>query len=191
MADVIDALSHVARVLDDLRVPYAVVGSVASSLFGLSRATADADLLADLQSAHVAPFSAALKDDFYVDEEMIRKALRNRRSFNVIHTGTFFKVDVYFPADDFGRRQLARRRPETLVDGSGQKIYLATPEDIMLSKLRWYRRGGGVSERQLSDVAGILKVQGTRLDLDYLREWADRLDVRELLEQTLAEAGNI
>jgi len=190
MANVIDALSHVARVLDELSVPYAVVGSVASSLFGLSRATADADLLADLQPAHVAPFSAALKDDFYVDEEMIRKALRNRRSFNVIHTGTFFKVDVYLPADEFSREELARRRPERLVDGLGQAIYLATPEDTILAKLRWYRLGGGTSERQLSDVAGVVRVQGGRLDIEYLRAWAARLEVSDLLEQVLEEAAN-
>ena len=185
MANVIDTLSHVARVLDGLSVPYAVVGSVASSLFGLSRATADADLLADLQPAHVAPFSEALKDDFYVDEEMIRKALRTRRSFNVIHTGTFFKVDVYLPADEFSREQLARRRPERLVEGFDQAIYLATPEDTILAKLRWYQLGGGTSERQLSDVAGVVKVQGGRLDIEYLRVWADRLEVRDLLEQVL------
>jgi hypothetical protein len=58
----------------------------------------------------------------------------------------------------------------------------------MLAKLSWYRRGGEASPRQLSDVAGIIKVQGQRLDFSYLREWADKLKVRDLLEKVLEEA---
>jgi predicted nucleotidyltransferase len=185
------ALLQVARTLDDLGVPYVVVGSVASSLVGLSRATADADIVADLRPEHVTLFFTALKDSFYVDDQMIRHAVQRRRSFNVIHSDSFFKVDIYIPADEFSLHQLTRGRAEELLPDSGQAIRLASPEDIILSKLRWYRRGGEASERQLSDVAGVVKVQGARLDLDYLREWAQRLNVRDLLEQVLGEATDI
>lgn len=66
---------------------------------------------------------------------------------------------------------------------------MSAPEDTILAKLRWHRRGGGASERQLSDVLGVLKVQRERLDLEYLREWAGRLGVLDLPEGLLAEAG--
>jgi len=66
-----------------------------------------------------------------------------------------------------------------------------------LTKLEWYRIGGedfgefsrAVSERQWRDVLGVLKVQGERLDLAYMRRWASALDVADLLEQALAQTG--
>jgi hypothetical protein len=75
--------------------------------------------------------------------------------------------------------------------------YVASAEDTVLTKLEWYRMGGedfgelsrAVSEQQWRDVLGVLKVQGERLDLAYLRRWAAALSVADLLEQALAQAG--
>ena len=186
----VEVLLHVARALDESQIPYLVVGSVASSLLGFSRATADVDIVADLRAEHVMPLFDALKQDFYVDEQAVRRAVGQRRSFNAIHFDSLFKVDIYvLPADEFSRQQLGRRRREQLLPDSPEAIYIATPEDTILAKLRWHRRGGGAAERQLTDVAGVVKVQGERLDFDYLREWADRLGVRDLLEKILGGAG--
>lgn len=191
MKSQIEILLHVAGVLDELQVPYLVVGSVASSLQGFSRATADVDILADLGTEHVAPLFAALKDEYYLDDQAMRRAISLRRMFNLIHFDTLFKVDIYIPPadDELGRRQFERRRRETLLPGEAGAAYVSAPEDTVLSKLQWHRRGGGASERQLSDVLGVLKVQGERLDLEYLREWAGRVGVSDLLEKLLAEAG--
>jgi hypothetical protein len=188
MESPIEVLAHVAQALDELNIPYMVVGSVASSLLGFSRATNDVDIVADIQLSQTAGLFSALKDTFYIDEQAVRSAILQRRSFNAIHFDSVFKVDVYIPAaDEFSRQQLNRRRQENLLSASSQTIYLATPEDVILSKLRWYRRGGGVSERQLTDVVGVIKVQAQSLDLSYLREWADKLEVRDLLEKALDE----
>lgn len=190
MMSQIDVLLRVAGVLDEMRIPYVVVGSVASSMHGFSRATADADVVADLRPENVAPFHAALKDEFYVDDQAMRRALSLRRMFNLIHLDTVFKVDIYVPKDDeFSRQQFKRARRETLLPGEAGGVYIAAPEDTILAKLQWHRRGGEVSERQLTDVLGVLKVQRERLDLEYLREWAGRLEVSDLLERLLAEAG--
>ena len=62
-------------------------------------------------------------------------------------------------------------------------------EDIILSKLEWYRMGGGVSERQWRDVLGVLKVQGERLDHAYMQRMAAELGVADLLERALGEAA--
>lgn len=190
MKDHLESLLRVARALDDLRAPYIVVGSVASSIHGLSRATADADIVADLQPEQARPLFEALKDDFYVDDMAVARAVRNRRQFNVINFDTLFKVDIYPPAgDDFSRQELARRQPARLLPDSEQVVYLASPEDTILAKLRWHQKGGGASGRQLEDVAGVVKVQGERLDVEYLREWAARLGVGDLLGRALGEAG--
>jgi hypothetical protein len=66
---------------------------------------------------------------------------------------------------------------------------VATPEDTLLAKLEWYRSGGEVSERQWRDVLGIMMVQGNKLDLAYLRQWAKELKVSDLLERALLDAG--
>ena len=190
MLNQIEVLLRVAGLLEEMRIPYIVVGSVASSLQGFSRATADVDIVADLRPEHVAPFFAALKDEYYVDDQAMRRAISLRRMFNLIHLDTLIKVDIYVPKDDeFGRQQFQRARRETLLPGEAGGAYLTSPEDTVLAKLQWHRRGGEVSERQLSDVLGVLKVQRERLDLGYLREWAGRLGVLDLLEELLAEAG--
>ncbi len=192
MKDQLESLLCVTRALDDLQVPYLVVGSVASSLHGFSRATGDADVVADIQPEQVRPLFEALKEDFYIDDLAVSRAVRNRRQFNVINFDTLFKVDIYPPAaDEFSRQQLARRQPARLLSDSEQVVYLATPEDTILAKLRWHQKGGGASGRQLEDVAGVIKVQGSRLDLEYLRGWAGRLGVGDLLERALGEAGAI
>lgn len=186
----IHAMLRVAGVLDEMQVSYLVVGSVASSIHGFSRTTADADVVADLRPEHVGPLYAALKDEFYVDDQMMRRALSLRRMFNLIHMDTMFKVDIYVPKEDeFSRQQFKRARRETLLPGEAGGVNIAAPEDTILAKLQWHRRGNEVSERQLTDVLGVLKVQRERLDLEYLREWAGRLEVSDLLERLLGEAG--
>jgi hypothetical protein len=188
MKSPIEVLMYVVETFDELNIPYLVVGSVASSLLGFSRTTNDADIVADIQLDQIPQLFAALNDTFYIDEQAIRRAVLERRSFNIIHFDSLFKVDVYIPsADEFSQQQLKRRRQETLLPDSSKTVYLATPEDVILSKLRCYRLGGEVSARQLTDVAGIIKVQGQRLNVSYLRDWADKLNVRDLLEKVLDE----
>jgi hypothetical protein len=69
------------------------------------------------------------------------------------------------------------------------RVYLSSPEDVILHKLEWYRLGGGVSDRQWGDVLGVLKVQGEALDFGYLRQWAGELGLTELLAAALRDAG--
>lgn len=86
--------------LDALRVPYAVGGSLASSLHGVPRATNDVDVIVDLRSAHVSRLFSAIEGDFFVDIKMIHSALADRSSFNVFHQATMMKVDVFVPIVD-------------------------------------------------------------------------------------------
>ena len=68
-------------------------------------------------------------------------------------------------------------------------LFFASPEDTVLAKLEWYRKGGEVSDRQWRDLLGVLKVQGETLDRAYLDHWAGELDVSDLLHRALEEAG--
>lgn len=181
---------EVARVLEDLGVPYLLGGSLASSLHGIPRLTQDADLVADLRPKDIPPLVSRLQASFYIDEEAIREALRRRRSFNVIHLGTMTKVDIFIPKGDaLAREEMARRLRITLPEGDGAALYVASAEDTILQKLAWFVLGGGVSERQWNDILGVIKVRRGSLDLAYLRYWAAETDLEDLLTKAFAEAA--
>ena len=97
------------------------------------------------------------------------------------------KADVFVAgSDEWVVEELVRARDETLeVQGQPTTIRFATAEDTLLYKLVWFRLGGEQSERQWSDVSGVIKVQGERLDRSYLRHWAKHLKVSDLLERAL------
>jgi hypothetical protein len=183
-------LSQVARVLEQQDITYVLVGSLASSMHGMYRSTADIDLLADIKPDQVRPLLDALENSFYVDELAVRQAIAQSRSFNAIHFDSVFKVDIFIPKrDEFARKQLDRRELRQIAPEIDQFIYVATAEDTVLAKLRWYRQGDEVSSTQWSDVLGVLGATSHGLDVDYLREWADKLGVSDLLERAVLSIG--
>ena len=185
----IDVMLLVTRAFEQLSIPYVVGGSMASSIYGMARSTRDADLVADVRREHIQPFMAAIGSDFYVSESAIREAIDRHGSFNVVHQAAQFKVDIFVRASDpFTQSQFARRQREPMATEPTQEAFVASPEDTLLSKLAWYKQGGETSDQQWKDVLGILKIQGSRLDLAYARQWAAQLGVHELLARALQEA---
>ena len=181
--------SYVTRVLEYLKVPYFLVGSLASALYGMVRSTQDSDLVAKLLPEQIQPFVEALEPDFFVDESMIADSISRHSSFNIIHRASMFKVDVFIPREsDFLRKRYSRAKKELLSNHPKIEVMVASAEDTVLSKLEWYRLGGEVSERHWRDALGVLKVQAGALDLDYLRQMAAELKVTDLLERALKEA---
>jgi hypothetical protein len=185
-----EGLLRLLGVLDRLEIPYMIGGSGASSVHGLTRTTADLDLVVKMDAESVQPLVTELRQDFYIDEQQVRVALGSSRSFNVIHYQTSFKFDIFpLTEDRYQQVQFGRRRHEvaSIFTGEPLELSVASPEDVILSKLRWFRQGGEVSEQQWNDVLGVIAVQGDKLDLPYLREWAPSLGVTKLLEQALTE----
>jgi len=180
----------VTQTLERLGIPYAVSGSLASSVHGVMRSTLDVDIVADMHLEHIQPMVAALSKDFYADDEMIRDAIEHQSSFNLIHYETAFKVDIFIrKSRAFDQMQLERRRMSVITTDPEQSVYITSPEDVILSKLEWYRMGGEVSDRQWRDILGVLKTRSGELDLDYLHKWAKELKVSDLLERALKQAG--
>lgn len=183
------ALLPVLEALDRLSVSHHVGGSVASSLLAVSRATQDVDLVADLQARDVGPLVEALSADYYIDRESVATAVKLRRSFNVVHLPSMFKVDIFVARRDAFSRGNLERATSVEVPELGRSIPVCSPEDLVLHKLNWYLTGGEVSERQWKDVLGILRLRGRDLDLVYLRDWAGTLGLAPLLVRAMREAG--
>ena len=188
--DIIAALDMVIGCFEKVGTAYYIGGSVASSAYGIARATMDVDLVADIKIGQVNRLVKALEADYYIDAETIREAIHRSTSFNLIHLETMLKIDVFIVEDQpYDSEALARRRADTLDEESPRTFYLSSAEDIILSKLRWYQKGGGVSVHQWKDVLGVLKVQGVKLDLEYLKHWASRLNLSDLLNRSFDDAG--
>jgi hypothetical protein len=189
--DPIQTILFVARTLEELNIQYLIGGSLASSIHGMARATRDVDIVADIREGEVEDFASTLKDQFYVDTEMIRDAIKRKTSFNIIHLESMFKVDIYILKQDaFSREEFKRRSKITVNPDSGETAYILSPEDAILSKLLWFQMGGEVSDRQWSDVVGMLNVQKGRLDMKYLIYWARELNITELFKRSLKETGS-
>lgn len=186
LTDPIQVMLLVVEFMEKLGIPYLVSGSLASSIHGIARATRDADIIADIQEKHAEVLTDGLKDRFYVDAEMIKEAIRHRSFFNLIHLDSMFKIDVYIlKQDTFSKEEFKRRQKVILIPSPEKTAYIATPEDTVLSKLKWYKMGEGISERQWNDVLGILKVQGEHLDMFYLKRWAEKLGISDLLKKAI------
>jgi len=185
----IDVALVVARALEACGVRYVLGGSLASSVNGEPRATLDVDLMVDLEEPSVDCVLAALGSDFYADADAFGRAIRDRSSVNTIHLPTATKVDLFvMGATSIEPRQMDRRQRVLLIDPPGSSLYVYTPEDILLQKLRWFRLGGEVSDRQWRDVLGVIVVQGARLDRVYLRTSASEIGVVDLLDRALGQS---
>ena len=190
LPDIIEVTLKVVKVFEELGIAYHIGGSLASSAFGIARSTLDVDIVAEIKPHQASDIYENLREEFYVDAEMILSAIQKQSSFNLIHLETLFKVDV-FPLKNhpFDHQAFQRRLQKSFSEDASQQLFFATPEDIILHKLVWYKTGEGVSDRQWIDVQGVLKVQGDQLDMVYLKGWAKGLTVFNLLMKAIDESG--
>lgn len=191
LPDAIRVSLIVTRTLEELGIPYLIGGSLASIIHGEPRLTNDVDLVAGIKEEQVPQLVAALEKDFYVDDMAIRRAIRERKSFNLLYLETMYKVDVFISrGDEWSREQMRLREGKRLVEDDDSSVrQISNPETTVLQKLWWFREGNEVSDQQWRDVRGILKVQAGKLDFNYLERWAAKLGISDLLEKALDDAG--
>jgi hypothetical protein len=180
-------LHELTSALTALGIPFVVGGSLASSAHGELRSTLDGDLNALIAPLQVTPLIEALGETWYADSELIRRSVAAGRGFNLIHRTTASKFDIFPASSDFHAAQLARAKLAPLKLDGANPCPVATPEDILLAKLAWYREAGESSEVQWRDIAGILVIN-SNLDWDYVNLWAARLHVADLLARARVDA---
>jgi hypothetical protein len=182
-----DALFQVLDALDALQIPYMVVGSFASTFWGRPRMTHDADLVVEITVEKAAGLARLLAPHFYAPLFVIEDAVRKRGQFNAIHLDYAFKVDLWLLKDSpYDAACFERRLPGVIF---GREVWVSSPEDVILSKLLWYR-AAPVLNRQFQDVIEVYEIQAPHLEHDYLNRWANVLGLADLLERVKEEAAH-
>jgi hypothetical protein len=176
-------LHAIVGTLEAIGIPHMVVGSFASTVYGEPRSTRDLDLVIDPSLEQLNQLLAALEPEhYYVDPDVARDALRRRSMFNVIEIATAWKLDLVIrKARAFSIEEMKRRQVTKIL---GVGVATATAEDTVIAKLEWSKQGG--SDRQLEDVAGILRVRGPDLDLAYIEHWVSELRLAEQWQRARA-----
>ena len=184
-----DTLRHLVAACEDLGLDYFITGSIASSLYGEPRMTHDIDVVIRFRDGQLPPFLAAFAEArFRVDELAAERAVRDHSFFNIDDEDAETKIDVIaFPLELYNRNRLERAERHSVLPN--QEASVAAPEDVILSKLRFYREGG--SEKHLRDCTSVVRVQLDNLDFEYLEEWADLLDVLPLWRQIVQRVRDI
>lgn len=178
-------LRKVTAALDISGVPYMLTGSLASSMYGIPRATNDIDIVvAPTREQLLAVVQFFKRMDLYVEEHALT-ALRNRSQFNVIDFPKGWKVDLIVRKErDFSLVEFDRRETHEV---EGMRLTIAAPEDIVITKMEWSKIGE--SEQQLIDAAGVLRMQGDKLDLAYIEHWVNSLGLQAQWVDVRQRAG--
>jgi len=187
MTSLEEVVAFVSAKLQECKIPYMIVGSFASNIYGLARATQDADMVVEINATAIEKLGQALGEEFYFDLEAAKESLRLGVMFNAVHYVSGLKIDlIVLKNRPFGHEEFQRKK---LTNFAGGKCWFATAEDTILAKLEWSKMGE--SERQLNDAVNIAKVQKQNLDFTYLHRWADDLKVGDLLDKLMRELQNV
>jgi hypothetical protein len=178
-----ELLKYVCRALERIGVKYFVTGSQATIVYGEPRFTNDIDIVVSLDLSQLDAFVDAFPEkEFYLSRAAARDAINQRTMFNVIHPTSGLKVDVVIPGNTpFDRRRFERAKPLQLADDFAPVF--ASPEDVILKKLEFYKLGE--SEKHLRDIAGVLKVSGERVDRAFVTRGASQLGVSDIWQAIL------
>lgn len=175
-------LRKITNILENLKIPYLVTGGTAVVVWGRPRYTADIDIVIELKKEKVKGLIEVLIKEGYIDEGAVEEALIYKSEFNFIDESTGVKVDFWIlKNDDFDKSRLKRRVKQDIF---GQKIYFASPEDLILTKLLWFEESK--STRHLEDIQSVLAITKNELDSEYLKNWAKKHKTLGLLEEMIS-----
>jgi hypothetical protein len=173
-----ELLGYLVRCLEKLDIHYFVTGAVACIAYGEPRFTNDIDVVAEIDDSHIAKLKECFpEEEFYLDSDAVREAIRRRHQFNIIHPASGLKIDIMISKKDaFDKNRFSRiKRIRPLEDTEAN---FASPEDVIIKKMEYYKEGS--SEKHIRDIMGMLKISGEMIDPKYISLWAKRLHLEEI-----------
>ena len=177
-----DLLIKVLDRINQLSIPYMMTGGIASIYYGRPRLTHDFDIIVEMDTHQISKLENAFKNDFYISPSTIQDAIDKRSMFNIIHYDSGIKVDFWLiQNEEFDRKRFERRQKHMYAK---RDIFFTSPEDVILIKLLWFK--DSQMQKHRDDAKGVLEIQ-QNLDMDYLRKWAKKLSVQNLLENLMRE----
>ena len=173
-----EAVLTVIDALEVGRVPYMVVGSLSSNLYGMPRSTQDADFVLQIEPALLSALRSRLGPRFRWEPQLTFETITatTRQIINVESLG--FRIELFLLSDDSHDQQRFARRQRVQV--LGKDTYAPTAEDVIITKLRWSQQGK--RHKDVDDVRNVLAIQGDNLDWTYIHGWCDQHGTRTLLE---------
>lgn len=173
-----EATAAVIDALEEMGIPYMLVGSLSSNFYAIPRATQDADFVVQLKHVDISSLAERLGPGFRLNRQMSFETVTATTRFILHLTDSAFTIELFLLSDDeHDRERFARRRYERIMD---RTVAIPTAEDVIVTKLRWSRAGRRTKD--VEDVRNVIAVQGDRLDWNYVSSWCDRHGTRELLD---------
>jgi uncharacterized nucleotidyltransferase DUF6036 len=171
-----EVFQRITAGLNRAGIGYMLSGSFASAYYGAPRSTQDIDLVIDATPAQLRVFVQGLpSNEYYVDLGAALEAHKRQSLFNVIDLAKGWKVDLIIrKSRPFSEEEFRRRQQVNL---HGIPLFLASAEDVVISKLEWSNLAQ--SRRQIEDVAAILRVRWAELDHAYLEKWVLELGLKQ------------
>ncbi len=174
-------LKKISQLLNKLEVDYFVTGGFAVSVWGRPRATFDIDILVKMEGVNITVFVDRLKkisEENYIDEDMVREEVNRKREFNFIDSNTGVKVDFFVLGEsEWSKKKMERKVVKNI---GGTDINFISPEDLVLSKLKWYELTE--SDRHLRDARSVLKISKDKINKKYLNFWAKKMELSSYLK---------
>ena len=173
-----EATVAVIDALEALEFPYMLVGSFSSNYYGVPRATQDADFLVQIDQHSISALVDRLGSRFRLEPQMSFETVTATTRYLLRFVETTFEIEIFLLGDDaYDRERFGRRRRVTML---GRHTFLPTPEDVIVTKLRWSRLASRAKDTD--DVRNVIAVQGNRIDWDYVNSWCDEHGTRDTLD---------
>ncbi len=180
--DQTELLKIISSFLEKNQIPYMITGAWSAIFYGRPRASHDIDFVVELRPNEAQKFLAAAKklsDDFLVQPEDVKDALLHKSVFNMVYLPTYLKLDFWLlKNEEFDQVRFSRRKRVKIL---GQSMMMASPEDMILQKLKWYQMGK--IEKHLVDAAFVYQIQLKNLDQKYLNLWVKKLKVGKYFKE--------
>lgn len=175
-----EATLAVIDALEALAIPYMVVGSLSSNLYGIPRSTHDADFLLQFGSEPLLPqLMDGLGSAFRLDPQMKFETVTKTSRLDLEVLGVPFKIELFRLSDDPHDQERFRRRRR--MKAFSRDVSMPTAEDVIITKLRWLHAARRSKDRE--DARDVIAVQGQNLDWPYIYSWCDRHGTRALLDE--------